>query len=418
MTIDVARRRLVVAGLAAAVWPALPVGAQQMAGNVALPFYQPPDVVQGAWRQWLAPRARDLVLRAEALAAALSAACVAPGGAGAMDAARVAWAEAALAYGRLSAVSVGPLLRRRSTRQIDFAPTRPELIRRAIASAPADLQALERIGTPAKGLPALEWLLWPQPVEGSAGLAGAPRTSSGRADAAQGDRASALPSERPSASLSERPSASLSERARAVPGAALLPGAAGCRYAALLAEHLLAEARALDQAFGALAGATPAPDDEAAAQAAAVAMAELVNQWIGGLERLRWPFMDKPLRSAAKGRPPAYPRAASGLVQPAWAAHWQGLRTLALAAGDAVPQPGIDLVTLETYVRSRGLNALADRWVAAVRKVDDAMAGARPDEAASVRAASQALAGLKQLAEAELAPALDIRIGFSDADGD
>lgn len=410
MTIDVARRRLVVAGLAAVVWPALPVGAQQIAGNVALPFYQPPDVVQGAWRQWFAPRARDVVLRAEALEAALSAACAAPGGVGAVDAARAAWAEAALAYGRLSAVSVGPLLQRRSTRQIDFAPTRPELIRRAIASAPADLQALERIGTPAKGLPALEWLLWPQPVEGSAGLAGAPRTSSGRADAAQGDRASASPS--------GRHSASLSERARAVPGAALLPGSPSCRYAALLAAHLLAEARALEQAFGALALATPAPDDEAAAQAAAVAMAELVNQWIGGLERLRWPLMDKPLRSATKGRPPAYPRAASGLVQPAWATHWQGLRTLAVAAGDAVPQPGIDLVTLETYARSRGLNALADRWVATVRKVDDAMAGARPDEAASVRAASQAVAGLKQLAEAELAPALDIRIGFSDADGD
>ena len=61
-------------------------------------------------------------------------------------------------------MAVGPLLTRRSQRQIDFSPTRPALTERAIESEPAGLQAMERIGTPAKGLPALEWLLWTQPV--------------------------------------------------------------------------------------------------------------------------------------------------------------------------------------------------------------------------------------------------------------
>ena len=359
ITLQPARRRFVVAALATL---ALPLAAQQLPPNVALPFYNPPDFMQGAWRQWYVPRARDFVQRAQALVAALATSCTgAPGDAAALQAARTAWGEAALAFGRLSAVSVGPLLQRRSTRQIDFAPTRPELIRRAIAAAPADLAALERVGTPAKGLPALEWLLWTQPP-----TAGTP----------------------------------------------------ACRYAGLLAEHLLAEARALEQAFSALAAATPDPDDEDANQAAAQAMAELVNQWVGGVERLRWPFMDKPLRSAPKGKPPAYPRAAGGLVAPAWAAQWEGLRTLAVAQGNAVPEPGKDLLTLETYMRSRGLHPLADRWVAAVRKAGDAVAAAQPDTTASVQAAAKAVAGLKQLAEAELAPALDIRIGFSDADGD
>ncbi|MFT3721496.1 imelysin family protein [Pseudorhodoferax sp.] len=364
MAIDAARRRLMMlAGLACAAAPAL---AQRVPANVALPFYGPPAFMQGAWRRWYAPRARDFAQRAQALAEALSAQCRA-GDAAALQAARAAWGEAMLAFARLSAVSVGPLLQRRSVRQIDFMPRRPELVRRAIAAAPADLAALERVGTPAKGLPALEWLLWSQPPSG-APTAGA--------------------------------------------------GAPACRYAELLGAHLLAEARALEQAFAALAAASPDPDDEDAAQAAAVAMSELVNQWIGGVERLRWPFMDKPLKSAPKGKPPAYPRAASGLTAQAWAAHWEALRTLAVATDDAIPQPGADLVALETYMRGRGLNPLADRWAAAVGAAGTAVAAARPEAAASVQAAARAVGGLKQLAEAELAPALDIRIGFSDADGD
>nr|WP_145547964.1 imelysin family protein [Variovorax boronicumulans] len=359
MNTDVARRRLVLSGLAAL---ALPAAAQHVPGNVALPFYGPPDFMQGAWRRWFTPRAQEFQQRAQALAAALSAQCSAPAGdTAALATARSAWGEAAQALGRLSAVSVGPLLQRRTLRQIDFAPTRPELIRRAIAAAPAEAAALERIGTPAKGLPALEWLLWTQPPA---------------------------------------------------------PGTPACRYAQLLAENVLAEAQALAQAFTALASAQPDPDDEEANEAAALAMSELVNQWVGGVERLRWPFMDKPLKSAPKGKPPAYPRSASGLAREAWAAQWQGLRTLAVASDDRIPQPGQDLVTLETYMRGRGLNPLADRWAATVRKVDEAMAAAQPDAPASVQAAAKAVAGLKQLAEAELAPALNIRIGFSDADGD
>jgi predicted lipoprotein len=359
MTMQVARRRLVLAGLAG--WMA-PLAAQQIPAHEAMPFYNPAQFMAGAWRRWYVPTAQAFAQRAQALADALAATCVPTADAAqALSAARSAWGEAALAYTRLSAVSIGPLLKRRSTRQIDFTPTRPELIRRAIAAAPAELAALERIGTPAKGLPALEWLLWAQPVA---------------------------------------------------------PDSAACRYAALLGQQLLGEAQALAQAFDALAAAQPEPDDEAAAQGAAVAMAELMNQWVGGAERLRWPSMDKPLKSAPKGKAPAYPRAASGLTAQAWSAHWQGLRTLAVASSDAAPQPGRDLVTLESYVRGRGLNPLADQWVASVHRVDQALAQARPDTAASVQAAARAVAGLKQLAEAELAPALNIRIGFSDADGD
>ena len=40
-------------------------------------------------------------------------------------------------------------------------------------------------------------------------------------------------------------------------------------------------------------------------------MSEIVNQWIGGVERLRWAAMEKPLRAAAGGSA-EYPRGAAG----------------------------------------------------------------------------------------------------------
>src|SRR5690606_34565165 len=79
--------------------------------------------------------------------------------------AQQAWLATADSWERLEAVSVGPTLERRSARRIDFRPARPRSIRAAINAhgkgrTPPSARALERVGAPAKGLPALEWLLW------------------------------------------------------------------------------------------------------------------------------------------------------------------------------------------------------------------------------------------------------------------
>lgn len=76
---------------------------------------------------------------------------------------------------------------------------------------------------------------------------------------------------------------------------------------------------------------------------------------------------------------------------------------------------------LETYLRGLGLNTLADKLHTAAAEVDSAMAqlpatGTPPD--AVVQKMARALSALKYLAESEVAPALQISIGFSDADGD
>ena len=76
------------------------------------------------------------------------------------------------------------------------------------------------------------------------------------------------------------------------------------------------------------------------------------------------------------------------------------------------------LIAFETWLRSRGANDLADKLVLATAQADRAMAQAQPQQPASVEAAADALGQLTRLMQAELAPALNVSIGFSDADGD
>lgn len=358
--------KLRLAFLLAALAAALPSAhAQSNWRHDAVPFYDTTHALQSLYGHWSQPRAAAFAQDAQALAPALRALCEAqPAQAAAMlDGARGAWRGAMLSWESLSAVAVGPLIERRSQRQIDFAPTRPALIERAIKTQPQGAKAFERIGTPAKGLPALEWLLWTQPAK---------------------------------------------------------PGAPACGYAVEVALDVQREADALAAAFE-KARATDWGAEEEQERSATV-MAEFINQWLGGIERLRWAHMEKPLRAAQGTRAPDYPRAASGQTAAAWAAEWNALRTLAvLPEGASVPAPGQALVPLETYLRGRGLNPLADQLVKTTQAIDAAFAAlgkAGKNNGAQVQKTAAALSALKRLAEAEIAPALQVSIGFSDADGD
>ncbi len=330
--------------------------AQRDHAAVAVPYYRPAQVVAGLYQHTLLPQAQAFEREAAALGRELAAWCQASP-AQPLAVVQTPWRRTLAAWEQLSTPALGPVLARRSPRQIDFTPTRPALIQRAIARAPAGAAALEQVGTPAKGLPALEWLLFQQPLQ---------------------------------------------------------PATPACAYASELAADVAREAGALAQAYGQRAAQEWEEAD------GDPAFAELLNQWIGGLERLRWAQMDKPAREAATtGKPPAWPRAASGETAASWARQWQALRTLAVFAdGGSAPAPGAGAVPLETYLRGRGLNPLADRWRAQVQRADRAMQGLRPGDRQRWAAAVQELARTKALAEAELAPALAISLGFSDADGD
>jgi predicted lipoprotein len=323
--------------------------------EVALPFYNPAHLSAGLATQWYGANARAFEQSAQAMVGSWQQYCA---GQGAATDLRARWRAAATDWERLSAVALGPLVERRSMRLIDFQPLRPAAVRKAIASAPTDLLAMERVGAPAKGFPALEWLLWTEPAA---------------------------------------------------------PNTPACRYATLAARDLHAEAQALQKAFAALAQ-TPWDEDES--EAAPALMAEFINQWIGGLERLRWQQMEKPLRSQGKNARPDFARSASETSLQTWRAQWAALRTLAVHGGGATPVAGKDIVPIELYLRGRGLNDLAQQWVDAVQAADQAMAQLASTDKDAVLQAVKALNQVKQQMQDKIAPALKVNIGFSDADGD
>ena len=334
----------------------------------AVPFYDTVHALQGIYGHWALPRAQDFDRSARALVPAVAALCEAPaaGAKAALESARTAWQATARAWEQLSAVSVGPVIARRSQRAIDFTPTRPALIEKAIAAQPQGAKAFERIGTPAKGLPALEWLLWTRPAQ---------------------------------------------------------PGSPACSYAHEVAQDVARESAALEKAFADASGTDWGAEDEQ--EQSTQAISEFVNQWVGGIERLRWAQMDKPLRAAGSGsgaRTPDYPRTASGSTLAAWAATWGGLRSVTtLPASADTPAAGEALVPLEMYLRGKGLNPLADKLRQATDKMDASMAQVQKSglqNKAAIQQTARDLAALKFLAESEVAPALQVSIGFSDADGD
>jgi len=349
------QRRVV---LVAVVWlAAAPTLAQKDHARIAVPFYRPADAMHGLYRQVLVPRAEAFAVQAARLPVMLQAHCAAGGGAASLAATRAAWVDVLLAWELLATVPLGPLIERRAMRALDFQPARPELIERAIARQPATASDMQRIGTPAKGLPTLEWLLWTRPV------------------------------------ASQTPA---------------------CSYAQRVAEELAREAQALRDAVG---KAAAADWDEARGDAA---FAEFINQWIGAAERLRWTQIDKPRKEAAtRGRAkPAFPRAASGQTAASWQRQWQVLREGAVHDGGALPRPGDGLVPLESYLRGRGLNELADAWAARIERTGAGLQGLQPGDNKRLDAAVRELAATKALAQDKLAPALEVSIGFSDSDGD
>lgn len=317
--------------------PALPI---QLAMFIlsGLSIHAHAGFTESLQRDWLSPRSADFAQASAALVPAVQAACTSPSG---LEPARAAWKHSLSAWETLAGVAVGPALERRSQRAIDFTPTRPRMIEKAIKTAPKSAADMELIGTPAKGLPALEWLLWTQPVA---------------------------------------------------------PATPACAYAVQVAADIQREADAL------VAAKTTAPD-------AQTLLSELVNQWVGGIERLRWPGMEMPVRVAATSATatePDFPRNAGGAAALAWTSQWRALRELAIT-GEA---------SLAGALRTQGQMDLANLLTAAVREADAAMHGLTADDRERILDAAKRLAELKHRVESEVAPALGVNIGFSDADGD
>jgi predicted lipoprotein len=127
--------------------------------------------------QWAVPAYEALDRSAAALVAVLEAAMAAGGQLtpAQLKEAQAQWLQAMLSWRRLEALQMGPTLARRSSKAIDFWPTRPKVIQQAATvtatapmTGPAASDAMERWGTAVRGLPALEWLLFPAGTEAQA----------------------------------------------------------------------------------------------------------------------------------------------------------------------------------------------------------------------------------------------------------
>lgn len=347
---------------------ATPVAAAVYAPVNAMPYYSLEDALQGVYGFHSPPLAQRFRAQSEQLDLVTGRFCQ---GSVPLAAVRTQWQTTQVSWEALLTPSVGPLVSRRSQRQIDFWPTRPELIARALKAEPQTLIDMERVGTPAKGLPAMEWLLtqWSEPGRGQ-------------------------------------------------------PTARDCRFASLIAQGITEEARALDGEFAILATKdwTASPED------ATAAMAEWVNQWLAGLERLRWAQIEKPIvshQTSHADKPTekvAFARLSRDSNLMGWQAQWLSLLTqarLTEAQYRNPPPPGKALVPIEALLLGKGQLALAGRWVAALDKVTVAMASLTPQSTPTqLLAVTQLMKTVSVLFQNEVATALDIPLGFSDADGD
>lgn len=339
--------------------------AQVTAPVVAAPYYSAEQAMQGLYTHHLPPLARAFRAEADRLVAATGQHCQSNTSLAEL---RAQWQRTLVSWAALSTPAVGPVVARRSQRQIDFWPTRPDLLRRSLEKAPITLADMDRVGTPAKGFPALEVLMnqW---------------------------------------AASRQPAP-----------------AAACRYAELVSQGIAAEAGELRKEFG--RWASKEWDDEP--EDTKAALAEWVNQWLAGLERLRWANMEKPITShqttgnAAKGAPVPFARQdrESGLMD--WRSQWQSLLAQGrLPPGAPPPAAGSALVPMEALLMGRGQLALAQKWGQALDQVTAGMEKLSPRSSErELLAVTKSMKSVTVLFQNEVAAALDVPLGFSDADGD
>jgi uncharacterized protein len=265
------------------------------------------------------------------------------------------WVSTMLAWERLAAVAVGPLVERRSARTIDFWPTRPAQIERILAAGTESLtmvKQLESIGSTARGLPALEWLLWRRPANANTQ-----------------------------------------------------------HYAKLLAQQIVDESSTLLDGYRSLAAASRSEEE------AAALYGDWFGQAVGGLEQLRIKKMAPETRgkdSSVWVRGVSGQTAAAWQAQlEGLQVFLVGSPALQTAHPDRPVAGSLQGLLLgnDNLQAGRQLQSLTQ---AALR----AGAPAQPGNAASLNSATQALAHLSQYLSGLADTVLNITMGFTDADGD
>lgn len=121
------------------------------------------------FRHWAAdvmlPLTQDFAAAADRLSGTAQAFCT---GQRALRDVQAAWRDAQSAWQPLEMLQLGPAIERRTQRQVNFWPVRPTLLEPLLADAnPIDAERIDALGASAKGLPALEYLLFPADKTGA-----------------------------------------------------------------------------------------------------------------------------------------------------------------------------------------------------------------------------------------------------------
>jgi uncharacterized protein len=333
-------------GLAGAATAPPPAPAAS-APDTRLPLTSPSSTafMTALYQGWYAPHAQRLLDSTRTLSRSSQAWCA---GGGDRAEVRRHWTAVMQDWTELSAISIGPLLARHSDVRVDFYPTRPASLDKAIATPMAGGGwDLDRVGAPARGLTTLEFMLWKRPA--------APKTPA-------------------------------------------------CSYLTTLTADLADEATGLASDFNTLSQA------ERSDEQAAALLNEFLNQWLSGMNKLRWRDLELPVRSWGMEQAP---RMVSGNTALAWSARWSSLRRL------SVPQAGDAWTALSAYLRQRGLGSSATALETEVATLDAAMRGAAantpPDR---LLAAARAVDAVTHTLSKDIATVLAVQLEFSADDGD
>lgn len=323
----------------------------------------------------IVPLYADFEARSEALATSLDALCAALAQP-ALDAARSSWSDARVPLKRAEVFNFGPYSRPEFDigPEIDSWPARPDTVEELLAGTdPVDPARLSLVGVYRKGMPVIEYLLYPPDAD---------------------------------------PLAQLADPRR-------------CEYLESVGAELVARANEIHMAWapegGDFAGQlSGAGRTSTAFRSLRDAFSEIVNRMGFTVENIRRDKLGGPLGAAVGGRvqPDVAESRFSGRSIADILDNLSGLETLYF--GD----PSRSVTGLNTYAAERGRNfddqfsaALAASR-AALEAIDVPLTSAVTSQPERVQAASDRLSELQSLLQVDVIGALGLTLNFNDNDGD
>ncbi len=333
-------------------------GAIKDRGNLLFPYYSQAELLSSVIEHHHANMAHRLEARVSKLSESLGDFCE---GQADQQVVKNNYAQTMLAWHGLSAVVWGPMLEKNTVRQIDFRPFRQNLLERAIQKQPRNPQDMALIGSPAKGFPALEHLLFVSPLQ---------------------------------------------------------PDTPACQYAVQLGRDIHGHLAGLEWQTPPVENM----DESEQAQSLFAGMQAYFNQVVGGVHHLSWEQIEKPRLKAIDQQLPLsqaqWPLNQLSMTPQAWRAQWAALSDLLVLKADAVPDPDHEVVPLEAYLLGLGQIELADGLSSRCQQLDASMSQLDSANPVQIEVAVNQLNALETFLKQDVARGLKVSIQFSSSDGD